>query len=42
MVNLAEEKFKKAEFEDVVYFEPYYLKDFIPGIPKVKGLWFEG
>jgi tRNA threonylcarbamoyladenosine biosynthesis protein TsaB len=38
MVNLAEEKFNRSEFEDVVYFEPYYLKDFIPGIPKVKGL----
>ena len=38
MVALAEEKFKRSEFEDVVYFEPYYLKDFIPGIPKVKGL----
>jgi tRNA threonylcarbamoyladenosine biosynthesis protein TsaB len=40
MVGLAEEKFKKSEFDDVVYFEPYYLKDFIPGIPKVKGLSF--
>jgi tRNA threonylcarbamoyladenosine biosynthesis protein TsaB len=38
MVRLAEEKFNRSEFEDVVYFEPYYLKDFIPGIPKVKGL----
>jgi tRNA threonylcarbamoyladenosine biosynthesis protein TsaB len=38
MVSLAEEKFNRSEFEDVVYFEPYYLKDFIPGIPKVKGL----
>jgi len=38
MVRLADEKFQKNEFEDVVYFEPYYLKDFIPGIPKVKGL----
>ncbi len=38
MINLAEEKFKRSEFEDVVYFEPYYLKDFIPGIPKIKGL----
>jgi tRNA threonylcarbamoyladenosine biosynthesis protein TsaB len=38
MVKLAEEKFNRHEFEDVVYFEPYYLKDFIPGIPKVKGL----
>ncbi len=25
-------------FEDVAYFEPFYLKDFIAGIPKVKGL----
>jgi tRNA threonylcarbamoyladenosine biosynthesis protein TsaB len=38
MVSLAEEKFNRREFEDVVHFEPYYLKDFIPGIPKVKGL----
>jgi tRNA threonylcarbamoyladenosine biosynthesis protein TsaB len=42
MVNLAEEKFKRSEFENVVYFEPYYLKDFIPGIPKVKGLRANG
>lgn len=42
MVNLAEEKYKNSDFEDVVYFEPYYLKDFIPGIPKVKGLSVEG
>jgi tRNA threonylcarbamoyladenosine biosynthesis protein TsaB len=38
MVTLAEAKFNHSEFEDVVYFEPYYLKDFIPGIPRVKGL----
>ncbi len=38
MVKLAEEKFIREEFEDVAYFEPFYLKDFIPGIPKVKGL----
>lgn len=38
MIILAEEKFMHSAFEDVVYFEPYYLKDFIPGIPKVKGL----
>lgn len=38
MISLAEEKFNRSEFVDVVYFEPYYLKDFIPGIPKVKGL----
>jgi len=28
---LSENKFKKSEFEDVAYFEPYYLKDFIIG-----------
>jgi tRNA threonylcarbamoyladenosine biosynthesis protein TsaB len=38
MISLAEEKFLRSEFEDVVYFEPYYLKDFIPGLPRVKGL----
>lgn len=38
MASLAEEKFQKKEFEDVAYFEPFYLKDFIPGISKVKGL----
>jgi tRNA threonylcarbamoyladenosine biosynthesis protein TsaB len=38
MAHLAEEKFQKHQLEDVAYFEPFYLKDFIPGIPKVKGL----
>jgi len=38
MIKLAEDKYARSEFEDVVYFEPYYLKDFIPGISKVKGL----
>ncbi|MDD4144031.1 MAG: tRNA (adenosine(37)-N6)-threonylcarbamoyltransferase complex dimerization subunit type 1 TsaB [Prolixibacteraceae bacterium] len=33
MLNLAEEKFKLNEFEDVAYFEPFYLKDFIATIP---------
>jgi len=28
---LAEEKYKKSDFENVAYFEPYYLKDFISG-----------
>ena len=28
---LAEIKYRKNDFEDVAYFEPYYLKDFIPG-----------
>jgi tRNA threonylcarbamoyladenosine biosynthesis protein TsaB len=31
MVQLAEEKFQKGDFEDVAYFEPYYLKDFQAG-----------
>ncbi len=38
MVNLSAEKFSREEFENVAYFEPFYLKDFIPGIPRVKGL----
>ena len=29
--EIAAAKFEKAEFEDVAYFEPYYLKDFIAG-----------
>lgn len=31
MLGLAEEKFQKQKFEDVAYFEPYYLKDFMAG-----------
>lgn len=38
MVQIAEQKFKNQDFEDVAYFEPFYLKEFIAGIPKVKGL----
>lgn len=38
MVEIAENKFLKKEFENVAYFEPFYLKDFIAGIPRVKGL----
>ncbi|MBW8242123.1 tRNA (adenosine(37)-N6)-threonylcarbamoyltransferase complex dimerization subunit type 1 TsaB [Muricauda oceani] len=29
MVPIAFEKYKSNEFEDVAYFEPYYLKDFV-------------
>ncbi len=36
MAMLAEEKFNKKEFEDVAYFEPYYLKDFVPTVAKPK------
>lgn len=38
LIELAESKFSLAQFEDTAYFEPFYLKDFIPGIPRVKGL----
>jgi tRNA threonylcarbamoyladenosine biosynthesis protein TsaB len=38
MISLAHEKFLKQEFEDVAYFEPFYLKDFVAGAPRVKGL----
>jgi len=38
LIPLAYEKFRNNQFEDLAYFEPFYLKDFIPGIPKVKGL----
>lgn len=31
---LANEKYKKGDFEDVAYFEPYYLKDFVTTKPK--------
>lgn len=39
MAALAEVAFKNEKFEDVAYFEPYYLKDFVAGKPKVKGLF---
>jgi len=38
MVEIAHKKFLNQEFENVAYFEPFYLKDFIAGIPRVKGL----
>lgn len=31
MVPLANAKYKTSDFEDVAYFEPYYLKDFMAG-----------
>lgn len=34
MARLSYEKYKKSNFENVAYFEPYYLKDFIVGTPK--------
>lgn len=34
MIDIAEKKFDDGDFEDVAYFEPYYLKDFVAGKPK--------
>jgi len=34
MAVISTRKFKMADFEDVAYFEPYYLKDFVAGKPK--------
>ncbi len=33
MVPLAEQKWRQKNFENVAYFEPYYLKDFIATVP---------
>jgi tRNA threonylcarbamoyladenosine biosynthesis protein TsaB len=38
MAELAEIKYSSGAFENLAYFEPFYLKDFVGGIPKVKGL----
>lgn len=38
MQNLSEIKYNKEEFEDLAYFEPFYLKDFVATIPKNKVL----
>jgi tRNA threonylcarbamoyladenosine biosynthesis protein TsaB len=35
LTQKAAEKFRNAEFDNVGYFEPYYLKDFIAGKKKV-------
>ncbi len=34
MVKTAYKKFQNQEFEDVAYFEPFYLKDFVATTPK--------
>ncbi|MBU3927055.1 MAG: tRNA (adenosine(37)-N6)-threonylcarbamoyltransferase complex dimerization subunit type 1 TsaB [Bacteroidetes bacterium] len=38
VATLADRQFKDSIFADTAYFEPYYLKDFIAGIPRIKGL----
>ena len=34
MVSVSDEKYRESEFEDVAYFEPFYLKNFVAGKPK--------
>ena len=36
MSDLAERDYQNQKFEDVAYFEPYYLKDFVATIPRNK------
>lgn len=36
MQNLAQVKYDRNEFEDVAYFEPFYLKNFVATVPKNK------
>ena len=38
MIGLAERYFEAGKFEDVAYFEPFYLKDFVATVPKRKVL----
>jgi tRNA threonylcarbamoyladenosine biosynthesis protein TsaB len=38
MIPLAMDRFLQKQWEDVAYFEPFYLKEFKAGAPKVKGL----
>ena len=39
MIPLAMQKFNLQSFENLAYFEPFYLKDFVAGKPKIKGLY---
>ncbi len=34
MANISDHYFKNNKFEDVAYFEPFYLKDFVATVPK--------
>lgn len=36
LMRLAERKFAAGKFEDVAYFEPFYLKEFVATVPKRK------
>lgn len=39
MAELSEQAYVKEQFEDIAYFEPFYLKDFIATIPRNKLNW---
>jgi tRNA threonylcarbamoyladenosine biosynthesis protein TsaB len=39
MIERACAKFELQQFEDIAYFEPFYLKEYIPGKATVKGLY---
>ncbi|MES2591347.1 MAG: tRNA (adenosine(37)-N6)-threonylcarbamoyltransferase complex dimerization subunit type 1 TsaB [Bacteroidota bacterium] len=36
MISLSEKAFTNKQFEDIAYFEPFYLKDFVAGKKKIK------
>ena len=36
MQKIAQAKYNKKEFENVAYFEPFYLKNFVATVPKNK------
>jgi tRNA threonylcarbamoyladenosine biosynthesis protein TsaB len=38
MSGIAGKKFSQQQFENLAYFEPFYLKDFVAGKPRVKWL----
>lgn len=38
MATISYLRFQEKKFVDTAYFEPFYLKDFIAGVSKVKGL----
>lgn len=38
MLSLSAQKFAQQQFEDMAYFEPFYLKEYIAAKPHVKGL----
>ncbi len=38
MQQISENRFRDNQFEDIVYFEPFYLKNFVATIPKNKVL----